>query len=85
MRKFRSAKEMARYFDRHGVTDRNSRPAKGVVNKQYDPTLTMRIPPADLLKLKKLADARGAPTATMGRMLLLERLRAIRLPVSPSD
>lgn len=80
MKKFRDAKEMGKYFDRHEVTARNSRPAKAIVDKRYDPILAMRIRPADLEKIKRLADMNGVPTAIMGRMLLLERLRVIRLP-----
>ena len=73
-KQFRSADEMGRAFDEHEVTEENSTPTTVAVEKRYDPTLTMRLPDADLRKLKALADTRGLPTATMGRMLLLERL-----------
>jgi hypothetical protein len=74
-KKFRSAEEMGRELDGHEVSDDTSTPVEVLVDKRYDPTLTMRIPEEDLRKLKELADARGVPAATMGRMLLLERLR----------
>jgi predicted DNA binding CopG/RHH family protein len=77
---FRSAEEMGRYFDGHEVTEENSRATTAIVDKRYDPTLAMRIPEEDLKKLKELADERGVPTATMGRMLLLERLRGEGAP-----
>lgn len=73
-KRFRSAEEMGRAFETRDVTEETSTPARVVVDKRYDPTLTMRIPEVDLRSLKALADARGVPTATMGRMLLLERL-----------
>ena len=78
--RFGNAEEMGRSFDTREVTEENSKPATVLVDRRYDPTLTMRIPPADLRKLKKVADARGVPTATMGRMLLLERLREQEAP-----
>lgn len=74
-KKFRSAEEMGRAFDEREVSDETSAPVEVLVDKRYDPTLTMRIPEEDLKKLKELADDRGVATATMGRMLLLKGLR----------
>lgn len=75
IKKFRSAEEMGRAFDEREVNDDTSTPVEVLIDKRYDPTLTMRIPEEDLKKLKELADDRGVATATMGRMLLLEGLR----------
>ena len=77
---FRTAEELGRHFDDHEVTEENSEATTATVEKRYDPTLTMRIPEADLARLKELADERGVPTATMGRMLLLEKLRGEGAP-----
>jgi len=81
---FRSAAEMGRAFEAQDVTEENSTPTTILVDKRYDPTLTMRIPVDDLRRLKALADARRVPTATMGRMLLLERLHEEEAPRRPA-
>ena len=65
---------MGRVFDKRDVSEADSTATTIIVDKRYDPTLTMRIPEEDLRRLKALADSRSVPTATMGRMLLLEKL-----------
>ena len=79
-KRFRSTEEMGRAFDETEVSEENSEAAEVVVDKRYDPTLTMRIPEGDLRRLKELADTRGMPTATLARTLLLERLREEQAP-----
>jgi hypothetical protein len=79
-KKFRSADEMGSHFDDHEVTEENSTETTLLVEKRYDPTLTMRIPEEDLERLKEMADERGISTAAMGRMLILEGMRSEATP-----
>jgi predicted DNA binding CopG/RHH family protein len=74
-RRYEDAKGMGDWYDEHEVSDENSTPTEVTVEKRYDPTLTLRIPREELRRLKELADAKGLPTATYARQLLLQQLR----------
>ena len=81
-KRFRSAEEMGAWYDEHEVDEKGSTPVTVRAERRYDPTLTMRLPEAALDRLKAIADERGLPTATLARMLLLERLRDEQDPVA---
>ena len=70
-----NAKEMGAWYDEHEVSEKDSSPTDVTVEKRYDPTLTLRIPRKELRRLKEQADAKGLPTATFARQLLLQQLR----------
>jgi hypothetical protein len=77
-----TAGEVGRWYDEHSATEVESEEVKLEVKRRYDPTITMRLPETALHRLKALADERGVPTSTMGRMLLLEALDRAMNPSS---
>jgi predicted DNA binding CopG/RHH family protein len=74
---FRTCEEEAEFWDTHDVTDYldELRPVRMSFARHLSSSMTVRLDPADLEVLGRIAAERGISSSTLVRMWIKERLR----------